>query len=259
MPNKHGDFIWYELTTSDAEAAKDFYGAVIGWTWETSEGQPDMPYHLFSAGKTQVGGMMELTDEMEQGGARPCWLGYIGVDDVDKSAEAIEAAGGAVHIPPTDIPDVGRFAMVADPQGAFFYIMRGGSDEESHSFAATEARDGHCAWNELMTSDRAAAMKFYTTQFGWEKDGEMDMGPMGAYEMLRHDFMIGAMMSKPDEVPMSMWTYYFRVPDIDAATQTVRDKGGQVTLEPDEIPGGEFQMNGIDPQGAPFALVGKRT
>ncbi len=258
MANKHGDFIWYELLTTDATAAAQFYGALIGWTGETS-GQPDMPYTLFSIGGTQIAGMMELTDEMKQGGARPGWLGYIGVDDVDAQAEAIKTAGGSVHIPPTDIPDIGRFAMVTDPQGTAFYIMRGFSNEESSSFAAKEPMVGHCAWNELMTSDQGAAMAFYTGQFGWKKDGEMDMGPMGKYEMLRqNDFMIGAMMTKPDEVPMSIWTYYFRVPNIDAAVEAVRANGGQVTLEPSEIPGGEFQMNGIDPQGAAFALVGKK-
>lgn len=258
MPDTHGDFVWYELMTSDAEAAKAFYSALIGWTSEAS-GQADMPYHLFSMGKTQVAGMMALTDEMKQNGARPCWLGYIAVDDVDATAGTIKSAGGSVHIPPADIPEIGRFAMVSDPQGSHFYIMRSVSDETSQSFAAHEPRDGHCAWNELMTSNQSAAMDFYTGQFGWKKDSEMDMGPMGKYEMLRqNDFLIGAMMTKPDEVPVPLWSFYFRVPDIDAAVETTRAHGGQVTLEPSEIPGGEFQMNGIDPQGAAFALIGKR-
>ncbi|MGP1352566.1 MAG: VOC family protein [Parasphingopyxis sp.] len=258
MPNKHGDFIWYELTTSDADAAKDFYSAVLGWTWETSEGQPDMPYYLFSMNDTQVGGMMALTDEMRANGAVPAWLGYIAVDDVDKSAEAIKAAGGAVHIPPTDIPDVGRFAMVNDPQGAFFYIMRGASDEESHSFAATEPKVGHCAWNELLSSDPEAAIAFYSEQFGWEKVEEMDMPPMGKYHMLGHGYGLGGVMQKPEQMPIPAWTFYFRVPDIDAALVTVKDKGGQVFTEPMEIPGDEYTINAMDPQGAPFALVGKR-
>lgn len=259
MPNKHGDFTWYELTTTDVDPAMDFYSKVLGWTWEKSEGQPGMPYYLCSMNGTQIGGMMALTDEMIASGAQPCWLGYIGVDDVDKSAEEIKAAGGSVHIPPTDIPGIGRFAMVTDPQGAYFYIMQDSSGNESESFAATEPRDGHCAWNELMTTDPGAAMQFYTGQFGWQKDGEMDMGPMGKYEMLRHDFMLGAIMPKPDEVPMSMWSFYFRVADIDKAVKAIRDNGGNVTLEPDEIPGGDYQINAIDPQGAPFALVGARS
>ncbi|MEM8695190.1 MAG: VOC family protein [Pseudomonadota bacterium] len=257
MPDKHGDFIWYELMTTDAQAATDFYGAVIGWDAEIS-GQPEMPYHLFSMGETQIAGMMTLTDEMKQGGAKPCWLGYIGVDDVDKSADAIKTAGGAVHVPPTDIPDVGRFAMVTDPQGTFFYIMRSASDEESLSFASTEARDGHCAWNELLSSDPDAAIAFYGDQFGWEKVEEMDIPPMGKYHMLGHGYALGGVMQKPEQMPVSAWTFYFRVPDIDAALATVRDKGGQPLTEPMEIPGGEYTINAIDPQGAPFALVGQR-
>ena len=258
MPNKHGDFIWYELTTSDAAAAKDFYSAILGWTWETSEGQPDMPYHLFSAGETQVGGAMQLTDEMEANGARPCWLAYIGVDEVGKSAEKIKAAGGAVHIPPTEIPGIGSFAMVNDPQGAYLYIMQDISGEESHSYAAPEQRDGHCVWNELLTTDPAAAVGFYGDQFGWNMANEMDMPPIGKYYLLTHDFGIAGIMQKPDEMPMPAWAFYFRVPDIDDACTTIEEKGGTILSGPTEIPDGDFSMNGLDPQGAPFALVGPR-
>ncbi|MEO1169747.1 MAG: VOC family protein [Pseudomonadota bacterium] len=258
MPNKHGDFIWYELTTSDAEAAQDFYSAALGWTWETTEGQPGMPYHIFSMEGTQVGGMMALTDEMKAGGAQPCWLGYVGVDDIEASVEAIKAAGGGVHFGPIEIPDAGRFAMVTDPQGAYFYVMQDTSGQESHSFAATEPKIGHCAWNELLSSDPEAAIAFYGDQFGWEKTEEMDMPPMGKYHMLGHGYALGGVMQKPEQMPMSAWTFYFRVPDIDNAMATVKDKGGQPLSEPMEIPGGEFTINAMDPQGAPFALVGTR-
>lgn len=193
MSNKHGDFIWYELLTDDAEAAPAFYGKV--------------------------------------------------------------------HMPPTDIPNVGRFALVADPQGALFYVMTptpqpGGGG--SASFAATEPKLGHCAWNELATSNPPAALNFYHDLFGWVKDGDMDMGPMGKYEFLRHDFMLGAMMPKRPQLPVSTWTYYFRVADIDVAVEVIKANGGQIVQGPDEIPGGEFSLNAIDPQRAAFALVGPR-
>jgi uncharacterized protein len=266
MPNKHGDFVWYELITSDADAAGEFYGAVVGWTSSHSH-QPDMDYRFFSSGDGSkmadgVGGYMAITPDMGAGGARPGWIGYIGVDDVDASVAAITAAGGSVHMPAWDLPGVGRMAMVADPAGAPFYVMRGASDEPSHSFAATEPKLGHCAWNELASSDPASAKTFYGKLFGWVQDGEMDMGPMGKYEFWKvgddRGHMIGAVWPKMPEMPVSAWAFYFRVADIDAAADTIRKHGGTLFAEPTEIPGGEFSLNAIDPQGAAFGLVGPR-
>ncbi|MEM9439858.1 MAG: VOC family protein [Pseudomonadota bacterium] len=261
MTNEHGDFIWYELMTTDADAAQDFYGGLVGWHFNDA-GQPGMDYRLFAKKESVVGGLMSLTAEMQANGARPLWAGYVGVDDVDASAEAIAKAGGAILMPPRDIPDVGRFAFVQDPQGAPFYIMRGTSDQASESFATHTPREGHCAWNELATSDPTAAKTFYGEIFGWVKSDSMDMGPMGTYEMMKNgadrDFMFGGLMKKPDDMPVSLWSYYFRVLSIDEAAAYVTAHGGQVVMGPMEIPGGEFSLNGVDPQGAFFGLVGKK-
>lgn len=258
MPNKHGDFIWYELMTNDAEAAQKFYGAVVGWSFSPA-GQNDKDYRQFSINNTMVGGLLPLTPEMTANGARPCWLGYIGVDDVDRAAASIEKAGGTIHMAPQDIPDVGRFAFVADPQGVMFYIMNGASDRTSTSFAATEPMVGHCAWNELATTDQAGAVAFYTEQFGWRQEGNMDMGPIGQYQFLyQGKGMIGAVMPKVPEMPLPAWSYYFRVPDIDEAVSTIKSNGGEISQEPIEIPGDDFAMSGRDPQGTAFELVGGR-
>ncbi len=265
MTNKHGDFVWYELLTGDADAAGEFYGKVVGWK-STSSGQPGMDYRFFSSGdgsdtKDGVGGYMAITADMAAGGARPVWIGYIAVDDVDASVTSMIAAGGAVHMPAMTLDGVGRMAMVADPQGATFYVMRGASDEASHSFAALEPKTGHCAWNELATTDPEAAKAFYGAQFGWSMQGEMDMGPMGKYEFLMASggrFGIGAVMPKMPEMPISAWTYYFRVPDIDAAVTAIKASGGAILQEPMEIPGGDFSLMAVDPAGAPFGLVGGR-
>jgi len=260
MANKHGDFIWYELMTNDAEAAQDFYSAVLGWTFN-SAGPGDKDYRQFAINGEHVGGLLPLTSEMLQGGAQPSWLGYINVEDVDKMAQAIKSSNGSVHMPPQDIPGVGRIAMVADPQGASFYVMTptpppgGGS---SNAFAATEPMLGHCAWNELSTSSPAQALNFYHDLFGWEKGGDMDMGALGKYEFLRHDFMLGALMPLMPGMPAPLWTYYFRVADIDVAVSAIKARGGQILQGPDEIPGGDFSLNALDPQGAAFALVGAR-
>ena len=262
MANIHGDFIWYELLTSDADAAADFYGTVIGWSSQSS-GQPDIDYRFFSSGdgtRTQdgVGGFMAINAEMAEHGVRPAWIGYIAVDNVDEAEQRIAQAGGAVLMPAMDIAGVGRMAMVADPQGAAFYVMRGASDETSYSFAKYEQKTGHCAWNELATSDPAGAWAFYGPLLGWSKDGEMEMGPMGTYDFVKSDVVIGAIMPKMPEMPVSAWSFYFRVADIDAAAKAVNAAGGTLLMEPTEIPGGEFSLNALDPQGAAFGIVGPR-
>lgn len=259
--NKHGDYIWYELLTSDAEAAQGFYGKVIGWTFADS-GQPDMDYRILNAGENSVGGLMQITPDMAQHGARPTWLGYVAVDDVDKCVESIAHGGGKTVMPAMDVPNVGRLAMVADPQGAPFYVMKPIGEGPSLAFAYDKPRIGHCAWNELVTSDQKEAWHFYGTRFGWIKEGEMDMGPMGTYDFIHHNGiangMIGAIMKGTAEMGPPHWNQYFRVADIDAAKAIVEAEGGQVVHGPNEIPGGDFALNAIDPQGAHFGLVGGR-
>jgi predicted enzyme related to lactoylglutathione lyase len=269
MTNHHGDFIWYELMTTDADAAGAFYQAILPWKVGN---QPE--YREINATEGGVGGILPLTKEMTEHGARPAWVGYVLVDDVDKTVASVEQGGGQVHMPARDMPGIGRFAMVADPQGAPFYVMRptppaDDLDKASNAFSYDQPRDGHCAWNELATCDPADALHFYGQRFGWVKDGEMDMGPMGKYEFLRHagrapdgspsgHGMLGAVMPKPPHVPVSGWNFYFRVPDIDVAAAAATANGGRVLHGPIEIPGGDYSMNGLDPQGAAFALVGKR-
>lgn len=259
MANKHGDFIWYELMTTDADAARTFYSDLVGWDIEAGASGP-MDYRMISAADGPVAGLMPLSEEMTCNGARPMWAGYVGVDDVDAAVSAITEHGGTVLLPAQDIPDVGRFAFASDPAGAPFYVMRGAVEGgESTSFAKYEPRSGHCAWNELATSDPAGAKSFYGRIFGWVKDGEMDMGPMGTYEFLRQDdYGIGAVMPKMPQMPVSAWTHYFRVADIDVAAAKVSQGGGTLIQEPIEIPGGDYSLVAVDPQGASFGLVGPR-
>lgn len=263
MANKPSEFIWYELMSTDAKSAEAFYGPVVGWTFD---GGADYR-HFTATDGDHIGGVLPLTPEMTQGGARPAWVSYVSVDDVDASVASIEAAGGRTWMPARDMENVGRMAMVADPQGAPFYVMKpippvDRPDMESNSYARYEPMEGHCAWNELATSDPDAAKTFYKAQFGWEKDGEMDMGPMGKYEFLKvpgeRPYGIGAVMPKMPEMPMSAWSFYFRVPDIDAGADAIKANGGAIIQEPIEIPGGDFSLMASDPQGAMFGLVGAR-
>lgn len=257
MANRHGDFIWYELATPDPDASKAFYDDVVGWTVEAAPSGP-IDYRMIAAADGLVGGVARLTPDMEAGGARPAWIGYVGVDDVDASVAGLEAAGGRTRMPATDLPGVGRLAMVADPDSAPFHVMRGASEGTSTVFTPHPTDIyGHVVWNELASADPDRALGFYGRAFGWRQDGAMPMGELGEYRFLRHGAdMIGAVM--PEVMGAKGWLFYFHVPDIDAAADRVRHAGGTVEQEPVELPGGGFSMTARDPHGARFGLVGGR-
>lgn len=114
MANEHGTFCWNELMTTDVEKAKDFYTNLLGWGTKAWPG--DMPYSIFKVGDKQVGGLMARTPEM--GEAPPHWMAYIAVDNVDEVISKVKSLGGQVYVPPSDIPGVGRFSIIADPTDA---------------------------------------------------------------------------------------------------------------------------------------------
>lgn len=256
MVNRDGTPIWYELMTKEPDGAQQFYGAVMGWTFEAMPGSPENDYRIASANGTAVGGIMRTPDHAD---AMPdMWFMYVGVDDVDASAEKVRSLGGHVDIEPSDIPGVGRFAFVADPQGAHFYLMRGESSEESRAFAVRTP--GHCSWNELVTSDQKAALDFYGKLFGWEQGGSMLMGDAGDYTFINHDGgMIGAVMDAPAEATKPYWNFALQVADIDAAKTAIENGGGTVRLGPTELPDDSgWLIQSDDPQGAKVMFTGMR-
>jgi predicted enzyme related to lactoylglutathione lyase len=259
-PNPQGDYIWYELMTPDPEGSKAFYDAVVGWNIGKAE-EAYNGYRMIGTDGGFAGGVLPLNAEMQQHGARPTWLGYIHVTDVDQSIKSIEQAGGKALMPATDIPNVGRIAMVADPQGAPFYVMKpippeGRENEPSTVFSP--GKDGRCSWNELSTSDPVAARRFYGEQFGWTSDEFMDMGEHGEYRFFdHHGVRLGAVSGMMNQDQHPHWRYYFRVPSVSKAKETAEAKGGKVVMAPMEVPGGDHIIIGFDPQGAEFALVGK--
>lgn len=255
MATSKGHFVWYDLMADDAATVLPFYRAVLGWSADPSplEGSP---YWILNAGPMQVGGMMDLPQAARDKGARPGWIGYIGVEDVEATVEAIKAAGGGVHRAPEDIPTVGRFAVVHDPQGATFTV-----------FAALDGREapvpppfapGHIGWHELYAEDWQKAFDFYASLFGWTKREAIDMGPMGTYQLFATggETAVGGMMNKPSPVPRPVWGYYFNVDDTSAAIERIKAHGGEILNGPMQVPGGSWIAQCLDPQGAYFSVVG---
>lgn len=257
MPNPHGFPIWYELLSNDADASRTFYEAVIGWTVHAADPVAGgMDYRMIDTGGGNfVGGLMNLTADMKAGGAKPAWLFYIGVDDVDAAVAKIKAKGGGVLMPAFDLAGIGRMAFVHDPQGNPFYVMRGASEASSTAFDRLGM--GKCSWNELATSDQAAGNAFYAEVFGWDYPDRMTMpGDLGDYVFLSvGDTAIGATMTAQPGQPAG-WRFYFRTPDIDDTAARVARNGGTVMMGPQEVPGGDRIIVATDPHGVMFGAVG---
>ncbi|GAN76727.1 VOC family protein [Acidisphaera rubrifaciens] len=257
MSASQGRFVWCELCTTDAPAASAYYTAVVGWTAEDS-GFADRSYTILRAGEGRIGGIFPWPQAALDAGARPQWLGYIWSDDVDADAARVTAAGGTVSHPPSDIPGVGRFAHVTDPQGAPFVLFRGLPPDDMPTPPAPDAA-GHVGWHELCAAEHEAALAFYAALFGWTRGQPIDMNGMGTYQLFDHGGRaIGGMMTRFDAAMRPAWRHYFNVPDIDAASARATAQGGQVVRGPDQVPGGSWIIHAFDPQGAAFALVGAR-
>ena len=246
--NARGRFVWYDLLTTDPPAAQDFYGKVTGWTtlvWDGPE-----PYTMWKAGEKPIGGVMQLPPGL---GVPSHWYAYIETPDVDATTAQAESLGGRVIEKPTDIPTVGRFAILADPHGAVFAAFKpeGGAPGED-----TDAAVGEFSWHELMTTDYEAAFDFYRALFGWEKIAAHDMGPLGVYFIFgRGATQVGGMFNTPVGMQAPPhWMQYVRVDNVDAAAARVTANGGTILHGPEDVPGGDRILQCLDPQGAAFAL-----
>ena len=254
-PTLLGRHLWSELMTSDPAAAQKFYTAVVGWT-AVPFGDAPTPYTIFKKkGDVGVGGLMKTPDGMNM---PPFWSMYIGVPQLEEAVAKVKRLGGSELSPVIDIPSVGRMQMVKDPQGVAFYVMTPASRAERPE---GDPEVGDTSWLELTTTDQPAATKFYQELFNWQPTEAMDMGEAGKYQMFnRGDRMLGGMMNKPKEmanVP-AHWGIYFLVPEINAAAERVKANGGQVINGPMEVPGGDWILNALDPQGAAFSLHARK-
>lgn len=246
-----GRICWTELTTTDPKAALAFYKATVGWGTQPWEMDPS--YVMLTARGTPVGGLTALSDQAKRMGASPSWMMSVAVPDVDASVRQAVSLGARTSVEPQDIPTMGRFAVLKDPQGATFAVFTSKGEIPGHD---GPSKPGEFSWHELATSDPQKAWSFYQQLFGWDKMDAMDMGATGIYQMFgRAGEMLGGMYNKPREMMGSPnWLNYALVPDVDSAVKVVQRLGGKVLNGPMDIPGGGRIAQCLDPQGVAFAL-----
>ena len=246
----HGTPSWIDLSTSDPAGAQEFYGAIFGWDFDAQPTDQGSDYIMARKGERATAGIMQQAPEQAQMGIPPMWNNYVTVTDIDSAVAKVEPAGGTVMMPPMQVMDAGRMAVVVDPTGAVICLWQA----ENHIGAEVVNEHGALTWNEVQTPDVAAATKFYGELFGWTTE-EMDMGDQGTYTvfMLGADGVAGGMAPPMEGIPPH-WATVFAVDDADACVETVRTAGGAVVVEPFDLPIGR-QAVIADPQGAVFSVI----
>lgn len=245
-------FVWCELLAADLSAAKAFYRKVVGWDMNDMP-MPNGTYCVLNTAGVGIGGIMEMPKNVT--GMHPFWSPYIEADDVDASARQAEVLGGKILRPAQDIPNIGRFAVVADPQGAIINLFK----SLSPGPVADGRSPGAVGWYELHAQNGQDAFGFYSKMFGWTRGEAHDMGPMGIYQL----FLIGAqaaggLFSSPQAAKGGFWLPYFNAGDIDAAHRRLNEAGGKTLNGPMQVPGGGWIIQAMDGEGAMFALLGQR-
>jgi uncharacterized protein len=252
MVKQSAVFAWYELLTTDVSAAQSFYGKVLDWDVEDAS-TSEFAYRLFSVGGSSVAGLMELPLEGRKKGATPRWVGYVAVEDVDGVVDQLKRLGGTVYVPPTE-SNIGRLAVVADPQTATLALVKGLKYGDPEPGGV-----GRVCWHELFATDAKAAFEFYGRLLGWQKAEPMTT-PIESYQLFAAgERTMGGMFNKIASAPVPFWLYYFEVADLDRAMHRLRAEGGQITRGPIELWSGTWIAHCVDSQGAVFALQGKRT
>jgi uncharacterized protein len=243
---------WVDLQTTDQPAAKAFYTGLFGWTYDDQPMGEGAVYSMAKLGDQDVAAIAPQSPELKAAGVPPMWNTYIAVDSADDAAAKVEAAGGQVAMPPFDVMDAGRMAFVTDPSGAAVAFWQA----NQHIGASLVNESGTLTWNELITTDPAAA-KFYEQVLG-VTTSTMDMGT-GAYTLFHvGDQMVGGSTPPPMEGVPNHWHVYFAVDDADATAAKAAELGGSVMVAPFDSPVGRMAVL-TDPQGAVFSIIKPET
>jgi predicted enzyme related to lactoylglutathione lyase len=237
-----GKFVWHEQVSSDPQQAQDFYTQLFGW--ETEIFKPgEIDYTMISSGGRAHGGFSKALE----GAPPPHWLSHVRVDDVDETIERAKSAGGKLAAGPFEMGEVGRMAILGDPQGGYIAVYRPEDDQ-------WPAPEGVFVWDELGTTDADAAQRFYEQVLGWTTS---DMGPdYGGYRIFnRGDDGIAGVMSLPDASIPTHWQPYVAVDDPDRTTAKAIELGGSAVAEPMDVPNVGRIAVLRDPQGATFGII----
>ena len=248
MEHAPGSFCWAELATTDGAGAKKFYSELFGWTTHDSPVGPGMVYTMLKLDGKDVGALYEKGETMKD--VPTFWASYISVANAEEIAAKAKALGGTVMKEPFDVMDVGRMAVITDPTGATFCIWQPGK----HTGYGVKGEPNSVSWNELLTTDTARAIDFYTKLFGWVAQTH---GPMQYTEFMIGDTHAGGMMPiQPHMGPMPPhWGIYFAVEDCDATFAKATSLGARAFVPPTTIENvGRFSTMS-DPQGAVFAII----
>jgi predicted enzyme related to lactoylglutathione lyase len=245
-----GSFCWIELGTTDQNAAKQFYGPLLGWTAEDFPMGPSSFYTMFSLAGRNTAGCYSLTHDMTEHGLPPHWLLYIAVANADESAAKITRSGGSIMKAPFDLMEFGRMSVCQDPTGAIFALWQ----PKMHKGSGIEGVPGTLTWADLITNDQARAVKFYSEVFGWQADSGKDNS--GYQHIKNGDKHIGGIPpAGPQTAAMPPhWLLYFLTENCDASTAKAKETGAKIVSAPETMEGvGRWSII-TDPQGATFAL-----
>ncbi len=245
-----GQFCWADLATTDPEAAKAFYTSLFGWEVEDMPVPGGGTYSMARLEGKYVAAIAPQPPQQREAGVPAMWNNYVSVESADAHADRAQQLGATVHAPPFDVMEVGRMAVVQDPQGAFFMLW----EPRQHFGAALVNAPGALSWNELASPDLEASKAFYGELFGWTFD-PLEGGP-GPYFVIRNgDHGNGGIRELQEPGVPPHWLAYFGADDTDAALAKVEELGGGKMAGPFDIPTGRIAVV-HDPQGAPFALYG---
>jgi predicted enzyme related to lactoylglutathione lyase len=250
-----GGFVWHDLMTTDLDRSIAFYGTLFGWTFETAPLGEGPDYTVIQAAGRPIGG---IVPQQESDGIPSHWIGYVAVDDVDATVAAAESAGGVAPIPGTDIPSVGRFAVIAGPHGGTVSPFR--SLEKNVDEPSGPPVPGVFCWDQLVARDPESSARYYEAVFGWEVVGK-DVEGAGHHWVFQSDGRdrAGMIQAPPHgEDHPDFWLAYVEVADVAAAARKAADLGGEILMPPTDIPGvGRFAIT-ADPTGALLALSTQR-
>jgi predicted enzyme related to lactoylglutathione lyase len=242
---------WFELSTTDQAAAKQFYTQLFGWTVFDNPMGPGQFYTIFKLKGHDVGAAYTLSPNVLEQGVPPHWNVYFAAPNIDESATKAVQLGGTLVQPPFDVMDLGRMTIAKDPGDAVFFMWQ----EKRPRGEGVFGEENAVCWVELMTWDAAKAREFYTGLFGWEAKVHPTVNVYTEFGVAGK--FCGGILAMDDQMKgiPSHWGIYILVADCDATVAKAKELGATVRHGPVEAPGVGRFASLVDPQGASFSVI----